>query len=102
VLDQTGPFIAVVFAALLDVAFWGGILVLLDRRSQRPLAKCKDEKGVPRWLPRGSTEARRCARRAPADRVARAGRGGAPLRSGGARRQAALCGDAAAAVPTST
>jgi ABC-type multidrug transport system ATPase subunit len=57
VLDQTGPFIAVVFAALLDVAFWGGILVLLDRRSQRPLKKCKDEKGVPRWLPRGSTEA---------------------------------------------
>jgi ABC-type multidrug transport system ATPase subunit len=57
VLDQTGPFIAVVFAALLDVAFWGGMLVLLDRRSQRPLKKCKDEKGVPRWLPRGSTEA---------------------------------------------
>jgi ABC-type multidrug transport system ATPase subunit len=57
VLDQTGPFVAVVFAALLDVAFWGGVLVLLDRRSQRPLKKCKDEKGVPRWLPRGSTEA---------------------------------------------
>jgi ABC-type multidrug transport system ATPase subunit len=57
VLDQTGPFVAVVFAALLGVVFWGGMLVLFDRRSQRPLKKAKEEKGVPRWLPPGSTEA---------------------------------------------